>query len=106
MPHAEPRYAYIWEFTVKKGCELQFEQRYGPEGEWARLFSRDMGYVGTELHRDINVPGRYVTIDHWISKEACDAFRVAWENEFQELDEACEALTMSERLLGSFDRLL
>ncbi len=105
MPHAEPRYVSIWEFTVKKGCEAQFEERYGPEGEWARLFRRDASYLGTELHRDIAVPGRYVTVDHWVSKEACDAFREAWASEYQELDEACQALTVIETLLGSFHSL-
>lgn len=103
MQHAASRYAYIWEFSVKEGCESQFEQRYGPEGDWAQLFRRSTGYLGTELHRDIAVTGRYVTVDHWISKLACDAFREAWADDFHALDEACETLTTDEKLLGSFD---
>jgi len=105
MQQAEPRYAYIWEFTVKEGCESQFEQSYGPEGDWARLFRRGTGYLRTELYRDIADSGRYVTVDHWISKEACDTFRNAWGDEFQALDEACEALTRHEKHLGSFASL-
>lgn len=106
MQHVEPLYVSIWEFSVKKGRESQFEQRYGPEGEWAHLFRRHAGYVGTELHRDIAVPGRYVTVDHWVSKEAWDAFREVWEEEYRELDETCQALTVVERPLGSFHSIL
>jgi hypothetical protein len=28
----------LWEYEVKPGCEERFENVYGPEGDWARLF--------------------------------------------------------------------
>ena len=52
----------------------EFEQVYGPEGEWAAFFRRGSGYVGTELMRDVELPGRYLVIDRWESREAYQAF--------------------------------
>ena len=52
----------------------EFERVYGPEGEWAAFFREGRGYVGTELLRDVESPGRYVVIDRWESREAYDAF--------------------------------
>ena len=52
MGGEEPGYAYIWEYTVRPERVAEFEQAYGPDGEWVRLFRRAGGYVRTELHRD------------------------------------------------------
>ncbi len=42
-----------------------FEELYGPEGEWVRLFRRSPAYRGTELLEDLDSPNRFVTIDRW-----------------------------------------
>lgn len=94
-----------WAFEVKRGCGREFEKVYGPRGEWARLFRKHPGYRGTELLRDSNHAGRYVTIDRWVSWEAYDRFRTKARSEFEALDARGEALTRSERLLGRFDEL-
>jgi heme-degrading monooxygenase HmoA len=92
----------MWEFRVKDGCEKQFEQIYGPNGDWVQLFKNGKGYLRTELHRDISAANRYITIDYWISKEACEEFRKRWKKEFQALDEQSESLAEEEKPLGSF----
>jgi heme-degrading monooxygenase HmoA len=43
----------LWEFEVKPGSEELFEQAYGPEGEWVRLFRRAEPYRGTRLLREV-----------------------------------------------------
>lgn len=50
-------------------------------------------------------PSRYVTLDLWMSKEAYDAFRAAYEVEYRRMDQKCEALTAEEKFIGSFERL-
>lgn len=95
-------YSYVWEFRVISGCESEFERIYGVQGEWAQLFSKGDGYLGTELHRDLKAAGRYLTVDYWTSKAACVAFRLKFKAEFDELDERCESLTEEERLIGEF----
>ena len=64
--------ALVFSYEARNAAE--FEQVYGPEGEWAQFFRTGRGYVGTELLRDLETPGRYVVIDRWESAEAYNAF--------------------------------
>jgi heme-degrading monooxygenase HmoA len=91
----------LWEFEVKSGCEELFEQAYGPEGEWVRLFRRDARYRGTRLLRDAGRERVYVTMDMWESPEAYEEFREKWAAEYAEVDKKCDRLTVGERLLAS-----
>jgi heme-degrading monooxygenase HmoA len=98
-------YLVVWEFRPKLGEEAAFEQAYGPQGPWARLFSRAPGFVATELNRDVSDARRYLTIDFWRSKQDYDAFRASHAAEYQTIDQECEALTAEEKLVGTFERL-
>ena len=91
----------LWEFEVKSGCEELFEQAYGPEGEWARLFRGDARYRGTRLLRDAVRKRVYVTIDEWESREAYEEFRGKYAAEYAEIDKECESLTAGESHLAS-----
>jgi len=96
-------FAYLWEYVVTDDQVDEFRLIYGPQGKWVELFSQSDGYVRTELHRDINDPSRFLTIDYWASKEARDWFREQFASEFTALDETCEALTVEERFVGDFE---
>jgi heme-degrading monooxygenase HmoA len=98
-------YMIIWEFQPRKGEEARFEQVYGPQGVWAKFFEHGEGFVRTELNRALKTPGRYLTLDLWVSKRAYDAFRAAHLAEYQAIDQQCEALTEEEKELGTFERL-
>jgi len=95
-------YIAMWEFTVPVEHTAAFIAAYGPGGAWAQLFRRAAGFRGTELYRDRAVPGRFVTLDFWLSPAAHEAFLTEHGAEYQALDRACEALTSSERPLGAF----
>ena len=92
----------LWEFRARPGSEAAFEAAYGPEGDWARLFRRAPGYLGTELLRAPE-KGRYVTIDRWVSSEEFEAFRELYRPEYEDLDRRCADLTIEETPLGKFD---
>jgi quinol monooxygenase YgiN len=96
-------YVYVWEFVVAPGHVRAFEEAYGPEGHWVRLFRRGTGHLRTDLHRDLERPERYLTIDHWASRASFEAFRAEFAREFEELDARCERLTLSERVMGHFE---
>jgi heme-degrading monooxygenase HmoA len=98
-------YVILWEFHPKAGFESKFEQAYGPNGIWAGFFRRGEGYCGTELVRDTNETGRYLTIDVWVSREAYEKFRQANLDEYNQLDRQCEEMTQTEVELGTFERL-
>lgn len=96
-------FACVWEFRVQPASQDAFEAAYGPGGEWARLFARDPQYLGTWLLRDAQEAGRYLTVDHWRSRDARDAFLGRHRSDYDALDARCEALTVSERALGDYE---
>lgn len=96
------RYTYVWEFQVSPDNEAGFVRHYGPGGSWVELFRRAPGHLETLLLKDQSVPGRYLTVDRWVSASAFESFRRQFSEEFAELDRACEALTHSEKSLGAF----
>jgi heme-degrading monooxygenase HmoA len=103
-PKTEERrlYVILWTYRVKPGSESQFERAYGPDGDWVRFFTQGEEYLGTQLLRDAEERGRYLTIDSWTSRAAYDAFRNKWRSEYQAIDDRCEPLTEKEERLGWF----
>ena len=99
-------YVYIWEFIVAPEHTRAFEHTYGPSGEWVQLFQRAPGYVRTELYRDRSQPRRFLTIDHWESKEAWETFRARFAVEFAALDDTCTAWTTREVEIGRLEPAL
>lgn len=90
----------LWEYRVHPGREADFEQIYGPAGDWARLFGQAEGYQGSELLRDRKEPGRYFTLDRWASCEAFERFHREHREAYEALDRRCEGLTVSETHIG------
>ncbi|HEX6787988.1 MAG TPA: antibiotic biosynthesis monooxygenase [Gaiellaceae bacterium] len=64
--------ALVFSYDVREPAE--FERVYGPNGDWAQFFAGAQGYIGTELLRDVETPGRYLVIDRWESAEAYNSF--------------------------------
>jgi len=98
-------FTVVWEFRVAARQRRAFEKTYGPEGAWARLFHTGKGYIRTELLRDRETPGRYLTIDYWTSRQAFGTFKKRNHAEYAALDEKCTTFTEEERLVGEFERL-
>ena len=59
-----------------------FERVYGPDGDWAEFFAGASGFIGTELLRDVDTPGRYLVIDRWESAEAYNSFASEHRDEY------------------------
>jgi quinol monooxygenase YgiN len=102
MRKSQAPHVRVWEFRVLPKNRKNFERIYGPQGDWVRLFKKGKGYLRTELFRDAEIRGRYLTVDYWISKAAYDTFRREFDREFRTLDKKCESLTALEVSLGSF----
>ena len=92
----------VWEFTVSPELIVAFEEAYRPDGIWAELFRRDSAYRETILLRDFAQAGRYLTIDVWENRESYSGFKERFAAEYRRIDEQCERLTSSERLIGMF----
>ena len=72
--------ALVFSYEIRDTA--QFEAVYGPNGEWAAFFKDAAGYIGTELLRDVEMPGRYLVVDRWESAEAYNAFAAAHRDEY------------------------
>lgn len=95
----------LWEFQARRGREAEFERAYGPDGTWANFFRQGEGFLGTELWRDQEKAGRYMTVDRWTTREAFEKFRAAHLDEYQAIDRRSEALTEREAQIGAFASL-
>ena len=82
-----------------------FERVYGPEGEWAEFFRRGRGYVGTELLRDLEVPGRYLVVDRWETREAYHAFVEEHRDEYMRRVDETAFYYEQELRLGTFENV-
>ena len=92
-------YVILWRFRPLEGRESEFEGAYGPSGEWALLFGRGDGYLGTELLRRSEDSTEYLTLDRWVSRAAYETFRSHFSNEYRRLDRLFEGLTEEETRL-------
>lgn len=98
-------FTVVWGFSVPSRQRHAFEKAYSPDGAWAQLFRTGEGYIRTELLRDRSTPGRYLTIDYWVSRRAFIIFKKRKHAEYEELDNKCAALTRREEQLGEFESL-
>src|SRR5579864_6550471 len=93
-------FVIVWEFRVRPNKRRAFEKAYAPDGVWGRLFRRGDGYIRTELICDREEPLRYLTIDVWQSRQAYERFKKKNRAEYQAIDQRCESLTRTEKLIG------
>ena len=95
-----------WRYRVDRGIREAFERAYGPDGDWARLFAKGSGFLGTELlgavDRGSGDALAYVTIDRWRDRSDWDAFLADHGEDYRALDERLEHLTLSEEDLGDW----
>ena len=95
--------ALVFSYEVRDGA--QFEAIYGPDGEWARFFSGARGYIGTELLRDVESPGRYLVIDRWESADAYNAFVADRRDEYMRRVDETRFLYDQELRFGTFENV-
>ena len=93
--------AIVWRYRVSASSADAFERAYGPRGDWARLFARAQGYIGTELLR-IDGGDTYLTIDRWAGRSEFDDAKRMLHDDYDALDRRCEAYTLEETSLGVF----
>jgi heme-degrading monooxygenase HmoA len=93
--------ALVFSYDVHETAE--FERVYGPDGDWAAFFRKGRGYVGTELLRDVEAPGRYLVIDRWESADAYNAFVAEQREEYMERVDGTRFHYDSELRFGTFE---
>jgi quinol monooxygenase YgiN len=92
----------IWEFAVREAHVQEFISAYGSNGDWATLFRRAQGFLGTELLHSSHQPNIFLTIDRWESATCSDIFQERFGAEYKKLDAQLESYTSSEKRVGVF----
>ena len=92
----------VWRFEISEENVAGFEAAYGPGGPWSALFNSSPEYQGTDLLRDVYIPGNYLTIDRWASEAAFRTFRKEHDADYETLDRSCDSLTLRETRIGAF----
>ena len=92
-------------FSYQARDDTEFERAYGPQGEWAEFFGGAPGYIGTELLRDIETPGRYLVIDRWESRETYQAFVEEHRDEYMRRVDESAFYHDQELRLGTFENV-
>jgi heme-degrading monooxygenase HmoA len=95
--------ALVFSYEAREAAE--FERVYGPEGEWAAFFAGGAGYLGTELLRDVEAPGRYLVIDRWASRDAYRAFVEEHRDEYMRRVDETVFHYDQELRLGTFENV-
>ncbi|MDH4379119.1 MAG: hypothetical protein QE263_04350 [Vampirovibrionales bacterium] len=99
----EKVHTIVWAFSVAPQHQAEFERAYGSVGDWAQLFIRQTGYLGTRLYRDISSREdgllHYLCEDVWDNQTSHKAFLAEHQDDYLALDARCEAFTVSERRL-------
>ena len=95
--------ALVFSYEVRDTAH--FEAVYGPEGEWAQFFGGAQGYIGTELLRDVETPGRYLVVDRWESPEAYNAFANEHREEYMRRVDESAYMYDQELRFGTFENV-
>jgi heme-degrading monooxygenase HmoA len=95
--------ALVFVYEVREAEE--FERAYGPEGDWAQFFRGGRGYVGTELLRDVEQPGRYLLVDRWDSRDDYNAFVEEHRDEYMRRVDESVFLYEQELRFGTFENV-
>ena len=89
----------IWDYEVPADAVPAFCAAYSSRGDWAALFARAGGYIGTELYRDPDHNAHFLTIDRWRSEQEWHAFRARFGADYDALDARLDGLASVERSL-------
>jgi heme-degrading monooxygenase HmoA len=92
-------------FSYEARDPAEFEQAYGPDGEWAEFFREGAGYIGTELLRDVENAGRYLVIDRWESRDAYQRFVEERREEYMRKVDETAFYYDSELRIGTFENV-
>jgi len=95
--------ALVFSYDIRD--EDAFERTYGPDGDWAAFFATGAGYIGTELLRDVEIPGRYLVIDRWESAEHYNTFATTNRDEYMRRVDDTRFLYDQELRFGTFENV-
>jgi hypothetical protein len=97
--------AIMWQFSVKNGCETEFEQLFSTDGDWTIMNRQTRSFLGSSFLRDQNVESRYIVIEYWSEMVVYEQHKVYRSDAISSLEARRAALVESTEPLGIFTAL-
>ena len=97
--------AIVWAFDVKAGCEAEFEQFYGVDGEWTAVNRHNRSYIGSSFLRDQTEKSRYLLVEYWSEMLVYEQHRTYRSDQIVLLEARRSELVRSIEPLGVFTAL-
>jgi hypothetical protein len=97
--------AIMWQFEVKNGCESEFEELYGAQGEWTAMNRHTRSYLGSSFLRDQTRPSRYVVIEYWSEMVVYEQHRAFRADGIESLETRSARLVDKVEPMGIFTAL-
>jgi heme-degrading monooxygenase HmoA len=95
-------YYIVWNYTVEKAKQPEFEKEYSRGGTWFKFFEPCDDYLGHELIRSEDGQ-TYMLIDKWMSKDDYEGFLKGHQLEYDALNAKFAGLYQSEIKVGTFE---
>lgn len=92
----------ILKYEVLENFRDDFLFAYSDSGDWAQLFAKCPGYLGTKLIVNTKNNCEFITIDYWVSEQEFTNMMSFVESEYKTLDDKCDMYTASENHIGFF----
>lgn len=96
----------VWQYKVAPDKQAEFEQYYGADGSWAKLFGQTTGFVSTTLIHHTTEPMTYMTLDQWSDELSFRRFMHEHKAAYDTLDAQCEGITIEEKYMGTYAEAL
>jgi len=93
----------VWKYTVSREKRDAFQNAYGKNGIWSKLFSTSDKYQGALLHQSMEEANTYFIIDQWVSQADYDHFMLNHNDTYQKISKLLEHLYDKEEKTGAFE---
>ena len=97
--------AVMWQYEVKRGCEREFEDVFGADGEWTAINRHTRSYLGSSFLRDQNRSSRYILIEYWSEMVVYEQRRTYRSDAIKSLEQRRDRLIDAVEPMGIFTAL-
>jgi hypothetical protein len=97
--------AIVWQFDVRPGREVEFEEFCGADGEWSALNRHNRSYLGSSFLHDQNDAQRYLLIEYWSEMLVYEQHRAYRSDEIARIETRQQELVTLVTPLGIFTAL-
>lgn len=97
--------AVMWQYEVKPGCEREFEDVFGADGEWTAINRHTRSYLGSSFLRDQNRSSRYILIEYWSEMVVYEQHRTYRSDAIRSLEQRRQRLVDAVEPMGIFTAL-